>query len=144
MNLVKVHVLIQIKAQEEQALVVATFKANENRAVHAKAFVPKIPTRPLLPVQNFVLNTEQRSQQRAIYEEKKKEQEQMKEEEMAKMRAEEEEAERKRMMQYRRSLQHHAQPIKQYKPVEVCYGDKELTTPLTPTLLTSQRCRSIK
>ena len=106
--------------------------------------MPAPPTRPLLEVDNFVLNTEQRSQQRALYEKEKKEREQMKEEEMAAVRNEEEEEESKRMTEYRRSLQYHAQPIKHYKPVGVYYGDKELTTPLTPTLITSQRRRSVK
>ena len=100
-----------------------------------------MPARPLIQVDNFVLNTEQRSQQRALYEKEKKEREQMKEEESAMKRMEEEEEEHKKMVAYRRSLQHHAQPIKHYKPVEVSYGDKELTTPLTPILITSQRSR---
>lgn len=103
-----------------------------------------MPTRPLLQVQNFVLNTEQRSQQRALYEEGKKEKEQMREKEMATKRAEEEEEECKRMTEYRRSLQYHAQPIKHYKPVEVCYGCKELTTPQTPPLITGRRSRTVK
>ena len=103
-----------------------------------------IAARPLLQVENFVLNTEQRSQQRALYEKEKRDREQMKEEEIATVKLEGEEGERKRMVEYRRSLQYHAQPIRHYKPVEVCYGNKELTTPVTPTLITSQRRRSVK
>ena len=122
----------------------AQFKATGSNVVHKKPFVPEIPARPLLQVQNFALNTEQRCQQRALYEEKKKEKDQMKEEEMATKRAEDAVEERKRMTEYRRSLQYHAQPIKHYKPVEVYYGNKELTTPLTPTLITSQRSRTAK
>ena len=120
------------------------FKATGNKAIYSKPFVPVKAARPLLEVENFVLNTEQRSQQRALYEKEKRDREQMKEEEMAAVRIEEEEVEQKRMAEYRRSLQHHAQPIRHYKPVEVSYGDKELTTPLTPTLITSQRRRSVK
>ena len=122
----------------------ATFKARENKAIYTKPFMPVIPARPFLEVENFVLNTEQRSQHRALYEKEKKYREQIKEEEMAAVRTEEEEEERKRMVEYRQSLQYHAQPIRHYKPVAVCYGDRELTTPLTPTLITSQRRRSVK
>ena len=129
---------------EEEARADVQFKATKSKVVHRKPFVPEMPARPLLQVQNFVLNTEQRSQQRALYDEEKKEKEHMKEEEMATKRAEEEEEERKRIAEYRRSLQYHAQPIKHYKRVEVCYGNKELTMPLTPTLITSQRSRTVK
>lgn len=122
----------------------ATFKATQNKAIYSKPFVPGLPVRPLLQVDNVVLNTEQRSQQRALYEKEKKEREQVKAEEMARKRIEEEEEEHKRMIEYRRSLQYHAQPIKHYKPVEVSHSDKELTSPLTPTLITSQRRRSVK
>ena len=136
--------IFQVKAQEEQARDNATFTATGNTAIYSKPFVPVVPVRPLLEVENFVLNTEQRSQQRSLYEKEKKEKEQMKEQEMATIRIQEEEVERKRMVEYRRSLQHHAQPIRHYKPVEISHADKELTTPLTPTLITSQRRRSVK
>ena len=112
--------------------------------MYRKPFVPEIAARPLVQVENFVLNTEQRSQQRALYEKEKKEREEMKAEEMAMKRTEEEEEERKKMAKYRRSLQYHAQPIKHYKPIEVSHSDKELTTPLTPKLTTGQRCRNVK
>ena len=135
---------IQVKAQEEQARIAASFKATENTAIYSKPFVPVVPVRPLLEVDNFVLNTERRSQQRSLYEKEKKEREQLKEKEMAVRRIEQEEEERERMLEYRQSLQYHAQPIRHYKPVEVSYSDKKLTTPLTPTLITSQRRRSVK
>lgn len=95
----------------------------------------KLLTQSAVPV----LNTERRSQQRALYEEKK-EREPMKAEEMAMERVKEEEEGWKRMAEYRHSLLFKAQPIK-YKPVVVSYGDKKLTTPLTPTLMTSKRHR---
>lgn len=135
--------LIQIKAEEIKRVEVAVVKATDNKVIYNKPFVPEIPSRPLLQVENFVLNTEQRSQQRALFEKEKKEREQQKVDELAMKRIEEEEEEYKRMAEYRRSLQHQAQPIRHYKPVEVYYGDKELTTPVTPTLFTSQRRRSI-
>lgn len=144
MYILKLLFLPQIKAQEEQARIDANFKATDNKAVYSKPFVPEISSRPLLEVDNFVLSTEQRSQQRAIYDKEKKERDQKKAEEMAVKQMEEEEVQRKQMAEYRRSLQHRAQPIKHYKPVEVNYGDKPLTTPLTPTLITSQRRRSVK
>lgn len=65
----------------------------------------------------------------------------MKAEEMAMVRVKEEEEECKQMAKYQKNVQFHANPIKYYKAVVVKYGDKKLTTPLTPRLMTSQRGR---
>ena len=99
--------------------------------------MPVMPLRPLLEVENFVLNTKQRSHQHALYDMEKREMEQMKEE-MSTIRIQEEKEERKRMVEYQRSLQHHAQPIRHYKAVAILHADKELTAPLMPTLITNQ------
>jgi len=128
---------------EEQAKTAAEFKASKNEVIYSKPFVPERPNRPLVQVQNFVLNTEQRSQQRHLYEMEKKEKEEQQAKELGLKKAEEEEEERKQLAEYRRSLQHHAGPIRHYKSVDILPAEKQLTTPHTPTLITSQRCRNL-
>ena len=127
---------------QEQAKVAAAFKASRNETIYSKPFVPEKSNKPLLQVQNFVLNTEQRSQQRKLYEMDKREREEQQARGLALKKAEEEEEERKRLVEYRQSLQHHAGPIRHYKSVDILPADKQLTTPHTPPLITSQRCRN--
>jgi len=127
---------------EQKAKVATEFKASKNEAIYNKPFIPEKPQRPLLQVQNFVLNTEHRSQQRKLYEMDKKEREEQQAKELALKKAEEEEADKKWLAEYRQSLQHHAEPVRHYKTVEILPADKQLTTPHTPPLITSQRCRN--
>jgi len=127
---------------EQQAKMAAEFKASKNKAIYSEPFIPEKPNRPLLQVQNFVLNTEHRSQQRKLYEMDKKEREEQQTMELAVNKAKEEEEERKWLIEYRQSLQHKAEPVRHYKSVEILPADKPLTTPHTPPLITSQRSRN--
>ena len=104
----------------------ALFKATENKAIYSKPFVPVIAARPLLQVENIVLNTEQRSQRCTLYEEEKRDRE------------------RRNVHNKKKRSTDNCCSTMLNQSDTTSYGDKELATPITPKLITSQRCRNVK
>lgn len=110
------------------------FKARPATVVHKKPFIPKKEDRPLLEINEFNLNTNQRAKEREEFDRKIKEQEEkidhMKKEsaEIRKIREEEE------IKKIRKETVHKANPIKHYKPVEIQASTKPITNPQSPMI----------
>ena len=86
----------------------------------------------------FKLSTEARAEERKVLDVRRKEEEQHKEQlrskEMERRRREKE----KELLKYRSTLIHKAQPIKQYRKIEIKRSDKMLTLPESPHLTSAK------
>jgi len=89
----------------------------------------------------FKLSTEVRAEERKVLDFKRKKDEMIKEKERERELERERKEKEAELLRYRQSLVHKAQPIKQYRKVEIKRSDKMLTMPESP-LLTSNRSRS--
>lgn len=134
-------VLLQVKQELEESKMKAEFKATENSVIFAQPFVPNFaPARkPLGEVSAFRLNTEVRAEQRAVYEETKRLHEEEEQRMLALEKEELEREEQRQLMEHRKRLVHHAQPVRQFKPLEVKKSDKSLTAPVAPHFAVDER-----
>merc|ERR1712098_980206 len=112
------------------------FKASEPKVLKKAPFQPKPSEKPLSEVGNFMLNSERRALERGAFEVKLKQKEAeiegaKRELEMRKKREEEEE-----VLRLRREAVPKAQPIRNYKHVEIRPSDKPLTMPASPNFTT--------
>jgi len=89
----------------------------------------------------FKLSTEVRAEERKVLDFKRRKDEMIKEKERERELERERKEKEAELLRYRQSLVHKAQPIKQYRKVEIKRSDKMLTMPESP-LLTSNRSRS--
>ncbi|KAJ1826592.1 hypothetical protein LPJ56_002100 [Coemansia sp. RSA 2599] len=95
-------------------------------------FVPGPSTLPLTEIQEILLKTELRSEERRAYDDDRVERERIREEVLARKRLEEERREEEEIKQLRKLLVHKAQPVRHYKPVEIHPSDRPLTVAKTP------------
>ncbi|KAJ2598381.1 hypothetical protein GGF39_002670 [Coemansia sp. RSA 1721] len=95
-------------------------------------FVPGPSTLPLTEIQEILLKTELRSEERRAYDDDRTERERIREEVLARKRLEEERREEEEIKQLRKLLVHKAQPVRHYKPVEIHPSDRPLTVAKTP------------
>lgn len=105
-------------------------------------FIPQIPLRPLLTVDNFVLHSDVRSEQRAKYDAKRAREEYERMTENLQRRALRAAEESKELAEYRKKLVHKAQPIHQYAPVIIKPGERPITLPKSPHFRTDDRLRA--
>ena len=117
------------------------FKASEASVLYERPFLPRQSYKPLTNPEDIVLSTEVRSSQRAEFNEKLQEEAQHREEENLRRKALREIQEVKEITEYRKSLVHKAQPIKQYTGVTVARSDKPITQPISPHFHTDSRMR---
>lgn len=123
-----------LKEELEEQRRATQFKASEARSLVIPPFVPKPSEKPLSEISNFTLHSDRRAEERAAYELERSAKEaglegQRRELEERRRRQEEEEVARQR-----RAAVHRAQPVKQYKPMEVKPSTKPLTMPESPHL----------
>ena len=133
--------LLQVKQELEDSRRKAEFKATENSTIYSRPFIPnfEFTRKPLGEVPTFRLNTEVRAEQRAAYEETKRLREEEQERVLAIEMEELEREEQRQLMEHRKRLVHQAQPVRQFKPLEIKKSDKSLTAPVAPHLATSER-----
>ncbi len=105
-------------------------------------FIPQIPLRPLLTVDNFTLRSKVRSEQRKTYDEKRAAEEHERMVENLQRRALRAAEESKELADYRKKLVHKAQPIHQYAPIIIKPGDRPITLPKSPHFHTDDRLRA--
>ena len=90
----------------------------------------------------FKLSTETRAEERKQLDHRRREEETLKEKlrqkELSRMRKENE----AELLRYRQTLVHRAQPIKQFRKIEIKRSDKMLTMPESPQLTMSSKTRS--
>lgn len=123
-----------LKEELEEQRRATNFKAQEARSLVIPPFVPKPSDKPLSEISNFTLHSDRRAEERAVYELERSAKEaglegQRRELEERRRRQEEEEVQKQR-----RAAVHRAQPVKQYKPLEVKPSTKPLTMPESPHL----------
>ncbi len=99
--------------------------------------------KPLTNVEEFTLNTELRSSQRAAFDEKLQKEAKRMEEENLQRKALHEIQEKTELKEYRKKLVHKAGPVKHYSRVNVVQSEKTLTTPVSPHLHTDKRLKSV-
>lgn len=122
------------KELEEQKRA-AEFKATEPKVLDKAPFVPKPSDKPLSEISNIVLHSDRRAEEREAFDLKVKQKEvdmegAKREQEERRKREEQEEVAR-----LRKAAVHKAQPIRNYKPVEVKPSEKPLTLPSSPKFL---------
>ena len=120
----------------------AEFRANPATVLHKEPFVPHKVDRPLLMVDNIVLHSEVRSEQRAKYDAKRMREEYQRMTENLQRRALRAREESKELAEYRKQLVHKAQPIHQYAPIVIKHCERPFTQPISPHFHTDDRLRS--
>ncbi|KAJ3178246.1 Protein tpx2 [Gaertneriomyces sp. JEL0708] len=97
-------------------------------------FMPQPSHKPLTDVENVVLHTDVRAEERRAYEEMKRRKEEMEEMERQRMLKEAEAREREEIRQLRQKLVHRAQPVlyDKMKPVVPKPSERKLTEPASP------------
>ncbi|KAI9505701.1 hypothetical protein BX070DRAFT_220556 [Coemansia spiralis] len=106
-------------------------------------FVPQPSSIPLTSIEEILLHTELRSEERHAYDEDRMERERIREEVLARKRQEEERREEEEIKELRKLLVHKAQPVRHYKPVIIKASDHQLTVPKTPKWSVRTRQRPV-
>ncbi|XP_062897619.1 targeting protein for Xklp2 isoform X1 [Mobula hypostoma] len=124
----------ELKKQKEAAC----FKARPNSVVYREPFLPKKADQslterfPSLAQEKFELATEKRAKERMEFEMHKAQKEAFREKREQECKKEAEEHERDEIARLRQELVHKANPIRQYKKIEIKPSDQPLTVPHTP------------
>ncbi|XP_072917653.1 targeting protein for Xklp2 isoform X1 [Hemitrygon akajei] len=124
----------ELKKQKEAAC----FKARPNSVVYREPFLPKKADQslterlPSLAQEKFELATEKRAKERMEFEMRKAQKEAFREKREQEWKKEAEEHERDEIARLRQELVHKANPIRQYKKIEIKPSDQPLTVPHTP------------
>jgi len=121
----------------------AEFKAKKNvsNILYSKPFVPVKKRKPLVRVDNFVLHTEMRRQERSKYDSQRRNRSYLLEMENLQRRALREADEAKEMVEYRKTLVHKALPIAPPAPV-VIKSVAMPTVPISPKFETDRVLRN--
>ncbi|XP_075703069.1 targeting protein for Xklp2 isoform X1 [Rhinoderma darwinii] len=129
----------QVKEEQKQLKEMTSFKARPNTVTHQEPFVPKKDSRILteslsgsLVQEGFELATEKRAKERQEFDQRRADMETQKcliEEEE---RRQQEEQEKEEINKLRQELVHKAQPVRNFKPVEIKTSDVLLTVPKSP------------
>ena len=122
----------------------AEFKAKKNVSVllNSKPFVPEKSSHPLARVDNFVLHSELRSNQRLKYDAEKNKRSYLLEVDNLQRKALREATEAKEIAEYRKTLVHKAQPVAHYVPVVIKPSDRPCTQPISPHFESDRVLRS--
>ncbi|KAJ2900453.1 hypothetical protein IWW38_000506 [Coemansia aciculifera] len=106
-------------------------------------FVPQPSTIPLTAIEEILLKTELRSEERRAYDEDRMERERIREDVLARKRLEEERREEEEIKRLRKILVHRAQPVRHYRQLIIKPSDRPLTVPKTPQWNVRTRQRSV-
>nr|GBN01935.1 hypothetical protein AVEN_99837-1 [Araneus ventricosus] len=98
--------------------------------------------RSVIQIEEFHLYTEKRASERQHLEELKKAEELEKQRVLQEQKRIQEEQERIEIIKLRQELVHKANPIPEYKPVEIKPSAKPLTVPLSPQFETEKRLKA--
>ncbi|KAJ2453169.1 hypothetical protein EV183_002416 [Coemansia sp. RSA 2336] len=108
------------------------FKARPIPESIDRPFVPQASAMPLTAIEEVLLQTELRSEERRAYDDDRMERNRIREEVLARKRQEEERREEEEIKRLRKLLVHKAQPVRQYRPLVIQPSDRPLTVPKTP------------
>eukprot|EP00090_Calanus_glacialis_P044282 TRINITY_DN7885_c0_g1_i1.p1 TRINITY_DN7885_c0_g1~~TRINITY_DN7885_c0_g1_i1.p1 ORF type:complete len:750 (-),score=309.01 TRINITY_DN7885_c0_g1_i1:165-2360(-) len=121
-----------VEKELEEQKKAAQFKATDSKVLDKAPFMPKPSDKPLSEISNFVLHSDRRAEEREAFDLKVKQKEvdmegAKREQDVRRKREDDEEVAR-----LRKAAVHKAQPIRNYKPIEVKPSDKPLTFPSSP------------
>ncbi|KAJ2492300.1 Protein tpx2 [Coemansia sp. RSA 2050] len=119
------------------------FKARPIPPSIDQPFVPQPSAIPLTAIEEILLRTELRSEERRAYDEDRMERERIREDVLARKRLEEERREEEEIKRLRKILVHKAQPVRHYKQLVIKPSDRPLTVPKTPQWNIRTRKRSV-
>ncbi|KAJ1825271.1 hypothetical protein LPJ60_000112 [Coemansia sp. RSA 2675] len=119
------------------------FKARPIPPSIDQPFVPQPSAIPLTAIEEILLRTELRSEERRAYDEDRMERERIREDVLARKRLEEERREEEEIKRLRKILVHKAQPVRHYKQLVIKPSDRPLTVPKTPQWNVRTRKRSV-
>ncbi|ORX71377.1 hypothetical protein DL89DRAFT_291891 [Linderina pennispora] len=108
------------------------FKAQPIPESLDRPFVPATVPAKVTQPEEVVLQTEERSEERRVFDEDRMRRERIREEVLARKRLEDEKREEAEMRQLRKLLVHKPEPIRQYRPTVIQPSDRPLTVPKTP------------
>ncbi|XP_041061093.1 targeting protein for Xklp2 isoform X1 [Carcharodon carcharias] len=127
-----------MKEELRQQKEATCFKANPNSVIYREPFLPKKADRSLMEnfdstvQEKFELATEKRAKERAEFEMRKAEKESMREKFEEEKQKELEEREKEEIARLRQELVHKANPVRNYRKVEIKPSEQQLTVPHTP------------
>lgn len=117
-----------------------SFKAKPCKVIHQEGFkVKPAGISKLTEINEFKLNTEERSRKRESYEIMKKELQRVKEDVVQQNLKERQEEEAKEVALLRKQAVHKANPIRQFGDFEIKPSERPLTMPETPKFETNRR-----
>ncbi|KAJ2477582.1 hypothetical protein EV174_004573 [Coemansia sp. RSA 2320] len=131
--------LAELEERQRQRM---EFKARPIPSSIDQPFVPQPSAIPLTAIEEILLSTELRSEERRAYDDDRLERERIREEVLARKRHDEERREEEEIKRLRKLLVHKAQPVRHYKPVVIKPSDRPLTVPKTPQWSVRTRQRS--
>eukprot|EP00794_Sanderia_malayensis_P018772 gene18772-20663_t len=115
------------------------FKAQPCKVVHQEAFVPKPSSKPLVEINGFKLNTEERSKKREEYYTSVSECRKNRENEMQQNIKETQEVEEEEIKKLRKQMVHVANPVRKLGEIVIKPSEKPVTLPETPKFETNKR-----
>ncbi|XP_015926253.1 targeting protein for Xklp2 [Parasteatoda tepidariorum] len=118
-----------------------SFKANPATVLKKEPFVPEKEHKHTAEFKEFELSTGRRASERLKLQIQKEAEEQENEKIRLARQALEEEKERKEILRLRQELVHKANPVRQYKVVEIKHSEKQLTEPKSPQFETNKRLK---
>ncbi|KAJ1922150.1 hypothetical protein H4219_000012 [Mycoemilia scoparia] len=124
--------IARIEELEERRRERARFKAQNIPASLERPFVPHPSDHPLTQVEEVIMNTELRSEDRHAWEEERMERERIRQEILMRHQKEDEMRELEELKILRQALVHKPEPIMKYKPTIIKPSDQKLTVPKTP------------
>jgi len=110
----------------------AHFRASEPKVLAKAPFQPKPSEKPLAEVGNFMLNSERRAREREAFELKLKQKEAEMEGAKRELEARKKREQEEEVARLRKEAVLRAQPIRNYKPLEIRPSEKPLTLPASP------------
>ncbi|XP_033625483.1 targeting protein for Xklp2 homolog [Asterias rubens] len=110
----------------------SAFKANPANILYEEPFIPEKSAKPMTDISNFKLYTERRAEERKDFEQRKFDRQCDMEAALAQRETEKQEEERNEINKIRAERVHKANPIRQYRTVEVLPSTKLLTQATTP------------
>ncbi|GFS62832.1 TPX2 domain-containing protein [Trichonephila clavipes] len=120
----------------------ASFKAQPATVLKKEPFVPEKPPKQSIEIEEFHLFTDKRASERLRLKQIKDAEEREKEKALQIQKALEEEQERLELKKLRAEIVHKANPVRQFKPVEIKPSAIPLTKPISPEFETDKRLRT--
>ncbi|KAL8612429.1 hypothetical protein ACOMHN_008414 [Nucella lapillus] len=123
---------IQLTEEEEEQRKAAEFRAQPNRTIYKRPFIPEKSTKALTDISDFELNSDRRAMDREEFEMRKKEREVELEGHRRQREQRDKVEEEMAIAKLRAEMVHRSNPIRRYPPMVIKPSDKPLTEAESP------------